>query len=174
MRKRRIPFLNHSTMQKSHYKNPAYGRQRISRPMRIVAPIPKNLASKAKFATKKTMRGDLAPFMSKSFTIWDHFFLLLFPKDSKYLKSLDIWIWEVGAKRPLNGVKKCDGQTNKQTNIRKIWTFLNWNIINFAKVDKGGRGGGNAYPLKVDNLLLFLEPCPNKISILFYCLKYSL
>ena len=36
------------------WKNPAYGRQSISRPMRIVAPIPKNPASKAKFAEKET------------------------------------------------------------------------------------------------------------------------
>ena len=53
--------------------------------------------------------------ISKSFQIWDHFFQLLFPKDSKYLKSLDIGLWKVGPKRPLNGVRKCDGQTHKQT-----------------------------------------------------------
>ena len=34
-------------------KYPAYGRQSISRLMRIVAPIPKNPASKAKFAKKQ-------------------------------------------------------------------------------------------------------------------------
>ena len=33
--------------------------------------------------------------------------------------------------------------------------FLNVNIINFAKVDKGG---GSAYPPKVDNLLCFFNP----------------
>ena len=38
-------------------KNPANGRQSISRPMQIVAPITKNYADKAKF-TKK-MCGDL-------------------------------------------------------------------------------------------------------------------
>ena len=31
------------------------------------------------------------------------------------LKSLDIGLREVGAKRPLNGVRKCDVQTHKQT-----------------------------------------------------------
>ena len=51
-------------------------------------------------------RGDFTPFMSKSFQIWDHFFPLLFPKDSENLKSLDIGLWEVGAKRRLNGVNK--------------------------------------------------------------------
>ena len=36
-------------------------------------------------------------------------------KDSEYLNSLDIGLWEVGAKRPVNGVKKCVGQTDRQT-----------------------------------------------------------
>ena len=27
----------------------------------------------------------------------------------KYLKSFDIGLWEMGAKRLLNGVRKCDG-----------------------------------------------------------------
>ena len=43
-------------------------------------------------------------------------FSITSPKDSKYLESLDIGLWEMGAKRPLNGVRKCDGQTDKQTN----------------------------------------------------------
>ena len=30
----------------------------------------------------------------------------IFPKDSEYLKSLDVGLWEVGAKRRLNGVNK--------------------------------------------------------------------
>ena len=48
----------------------AYGRQSISRPMRIVAPIQKNPASKAKFAEKQiVLRGNFTPFMSKSFEI---------------------------------------------------------------------------------------------------------
>ena len=46
--------------------------------------------------------------------------MLLFPKNSQYLKSLDIGLWEVGAKGPLNGVGKCDGQTDRQTNILTI------------------------------------------------------
>ena len=53
-------------------KNPANGRQSISRPMRIEAPIPKNPDSKAKFAEKrkeKKLPGDFAPFVSKSFQI---------------------------------------------------------------------------------------------------------
>ena len=38
--------------------------------------------------------------------MFDHFFLLLFPKDSESLKILDIRLREVGAKRPLNGISK--------------------------------------------------------------------
>ena len=60
-------------------------------------------------------RGTFTPFMSKSFQIRDHFFPLLFPTDSENLKSFDIGLQEVGAKRPLNGVRKCYGQTDKQT-----------------------------------------------------------
>ena len=50
-------------------KNPPYGRQNISRPMRIVAPIPKVPASKAKFAKKNQMflRGNFTQFLCKSF-----------------------------------------------------------------------------------------------------------
>ena len=38
--------------------------------------------------------------------MWHHFFPLLFPKDSESLKIFDIWLREVGAKRPLNGTSK--------------------------------------------------------------------
>ena len=62
------------------------------------------------------LRGDLTPFMSKSFTIRDHFLPLLIPKDSENLKSLDIGLQEVGAKRRLNGVNKVL-RTHKHTNI---------------------------------------------------------
>ena len=44
--------------------------------------------------------------MSKGIQISDHFFLLVFPKASENLKSLDIGRQEVGAKRRLNGVNK--------------------------------------------------------------------
>ena len=43
--------------------------------------------------------------------MWDHFFPLLFPKDSESLKILDIRLREVGAKRPLNGTSKVNTQT---------------------------------------------------------------
>ena len=42
----------------------------------------------------------------KSFHIWDHFFPLLFPKDSKILKSLEMALWEMDAQRCLNRMNK--------------------------------------------------------------------
>ena len=52
---------------------------------------------------KLFLRSNFTPFISKSFQISDPFFLFLFPKDSKSLKTLDIQLWEVGKKRRLNG-----------------------------------------------------------------------
>ena len=43
----------------------------------------------------------------------DHFFQLLFPKDSESLKILDIRLWEVGAKRPLKGTSKVKNEREK-------------------------------------------------------------
>ena len=60
-------------------------------------------------------RVNFTPFMSKSFQIWDQFFPLLFPKDSKNLKSLNIVLREVGAHKLFKQVRKCDGQTNIRT-----------------------------------------------------------
>ena len=42
----------------------------------------------------------------------DHFLPLLFPKDSKFLKILDIRLWEVWAKRRLNGTSKVNRRTD--------------------------------------------------------------
>ena len=64
--------------------------------------------TKAKSATKKNFffRGDFRPLPNKNVQLLDHFFTLLFPKNSEYLKILDIRLREVGAKRPLNGTSK--------------------------------------------------------------------
>ena len=51
-------------------------------------------------------RGDFRPFLSKTVQIWDPFFPLLFPKDSKSLKLLDIQLREKGAKKRLNDTIK--------------------------------------------------------------------
>ena len=61
------------------------------------------------------MRGDFRPFPNKNVQMLDHFFPLLFPKDSESLKILDIRLWEVGEKRPLNGTFKVNRQTHTQT-----------------------------------------------------------
>ena len=50
----------------------------------------------------------------------DHFFPLLFPKDSESLKILDIRLWEVGAKRPLNGTSKVRNKSEKKKNCAAI------------------------------------------------------
>ena len=123
-------------------KNPAYGRHWFSRPMRIVEPMqwytplkehyqPHQFGRidsftkyqwvrKAKFVLKNFfLCGNFRPLPSKKFQIWDHLFPLLFPKDSEYLKSLDIGLREVGAKRPLNGVNKV-WRTDKHTKQKQI------------------------------------------------------
>ena len=51
------------------------------------------------------LRGNFRPLPSKTVQIWDHFFPLLFPKDSESLKILDIRLREVGAKRLVNGMR---------------------------------------------------------------------
>ena len=61
-------------------------------------------------------RGDFRPFLSKNVQIWDYFFPLLFPKDSEYLKSLDIGIQKVGAKSLFNKEEKM-WRTDKNTGI---------------------------------------------------------
>ena len=61
------------------------------------------------------LRAGLTPFMSKIFQIGDDFFSLLFPKDSKSLKTLGIQLWEVGTKRHLNGTSKVNRHTDTQT-----------------------------------------------------------
>ena len=72
------------------------------------------------------MRGDFRPLPNKNIQILDHFFPLLFPKDSESLKIFDIRLREVGAKRPLNGTSKVNRHTNRQTDRRTdISTYRN-------------------------------------------------
>ena len=52
------------------------------------------------------LHGDFRPFPNKNFQMLDHFFPLLFPKDSESQRILDIRLWEVGAKRPVKGTSK--------------------------------------------------------------------
>ena len=56
--------------------------------------------------------------MIKSFQMWDHFFPFFPPKDSEYLKCLDIGLREVGEQRRLNhGCKVWRTQTNRHTDL---------------------------------------------------------
>ena len=77
---------------------------------------------KAKSAKNKLfLRGDFRPLPNKNVRMLDHFFPLIFPKDSESLKIFDILLREVEAKRPLNGTSKVNrqthGQTDRQTDI---------------------------------------------------------
>ena len=49
--------------------------------------------------------GDCRQFLSKNVQMWDHFFPLLFHKDSKSLKMLDIRLCKGGQKRPFDVLK---------------------------------------------------------------------
>ena len=87
----------------------------------------------------------------------DHFFPLLFPKDSESLKILVIGLREMGAKRRFNGTSKVnrrtDKQTDKQTDIstyRKqrprgpmLWKCLKLQCTYFwGYLIRGNRGHG--------------------------------
>ena len=60
------------------------------------------------------MRGDFRPFPNKNVQMLDHFFLLLFPKDTESQKILDIRFWEVGGKKMFKRYLKSE-QTDTQT-----------------------------------------------------------
>ena len=62
--------------------------------------------------------------LNKIVQIWDHFFPLISPNDSEYLKILDIGLYKVVAKRPLNGVRKCSRQIDKQTKKKTYEHFI--------------------------------------------------
>ena len=86
-----------------------------------------------KSVKKEFCRGDFRPFVSKNIQIWDPFYPLLFPKSSESLKILDIWFWEVGAKRRLNGtlkVNKWKKICKKLFTQRKIWTIFEQQFSN--------------------------------------------
>ena len=82
---------------------------------------------KAKSTKKNTffLRGDFRQLPNINVQMLDHFFPLLFPKDSESLKILDIRLWEVGAKRPLNG-------TSKVKKVREKNFFLRGDFRQFS------------------------------------------
>ena len=81
---------------------------------------PKKIEKKWKKWRKKNffLWRDFQQFSNKNVHIWDHFFPLLFPKDSESVKILDIRLREVGAKRPLNGTSKVNRHTDGHTDRR--------------------------------------------------------
>ena len=77
---------------------------------------------KKKKSIKKTFflrRSHFTPFLSKKVHTWDHFFPLLFPKDSKYLKVWTLDLGKMGEERPFTGVNKV-WRTDKRTKQNKI------------------------------------------------------
>ena len=108
--------------------------------MRIIAPMPKK-----KLTSKAKLHGDFTTFMSKKFQIWDHFSKLLFTKDSDDPKSLDIWLWEVGEKKRLNGVNKWKNPewhippdtwhiTHHTWNLTlDMWNITHWEWLTLSK-----------------------------------------
>jgi hypothetical protein len=79
-------------------------------------------------------RGDFRQFSNKNVQMLDHFFPILFPKDSKSLKILDIRLREVGAKRPIKKTqnRRRPKQVKKKTffcaaildNLKKKCSYL--------------------------------------------------
>ena len=71
----------------------------------------KNLLSKAKFAQKQTflLCSNFTPFVCKSFQIGDHFFPLLFPKDSEPLKVLAVLVLFLAVLALFSGLNRTTG-----------------------------------------------------------------
>ena len=59
-------------------------------------------------------------FQTKMFKSEATSFHYFFAKDSESLKILDIRLWEVEAKRRLNGTSKVNRQTDRQTDRRTL------------------------------------------------------
>ena len=74
------------------------------------------------------MRGKCRPFMSKSFTIWDHFFPLLFPEDSENQNKIGHWTSGSGGKKTFNRSEQMT-KIHKKLFFRVIFTqFLRKNV----------------------------------------------
>ena len=115
--------------------------------------------NETKFCKNFFCRGNFIPFLRKRFKIWDHFFPLLFLKDSENQKSLDNGLWEVGAKRPLNGVRNIN--TKKTLLSKAIFTQKQYFFV---------RQFYTLYYLKISNLRPLLSstfPLGFRIEIFF-------
>ena len=67
---------------------------------------------------KLFLHSNFTPFIRKIFQIWDHFFPLLFAKDSQSVKCLEIWFREMGAKRGIKSTSKVNRHTRTRTHER--------------------------------------------------------
>ena len=86
-------------------KNPAYGRNWISQPMRIVLPIPKNPASKAKFAKKISYFVRLYNTLyEQKFSNLRPFLAITFPQGFRIFEKFGHWTLKQGASRRSSGV----------------------------------------------------------------------
>ena len=86
----------------------------------------------------------------------DHFFLLLFPKDSESLKFLDIQLWEVGGQIHLNGTLKVNTQTNTQIDRQTYAVKAPNKKIDLSRVT----GGGGAKMERGNTFIPFLLTLP--------------
>ena len=74
--------------------------------------------SQKKLTKKNGLPGNFTPLINKSFQTSDHFFPLLFPKDSESHIFLVHPTSGSGAKRRLNGTSKVNTRTDIQTHTR--------------------------------------------------------
>ena len=126
LEKRKKIFQNAKTQKRREIcQNQRYAlRPEVSNPSGSVV---STMFCKAKSSKKNFfLRGDFRPLPNKNVQMLDHFFPLLFPKDSKSLKILYIRLRKVEAKRPLNGTSK----------VKKMWEkkkyFLRGNFRQFS------------------------------------------
>ena len=90
-------------------KNPAYRRQSIFRPMRIVAQIQKDPTSKAKFVKNNTFffcSAMLHLLWEKKYSNLRPLLSISFPQGFRKFNKLGHWTWGSGRKRRLNEVNK--------------------------------------------------------------------
>ena len=93
-------------------------------------------------------------------------FPLLFPKDSESLRLLDIQLWEVWAKRRLNGTSKVNKRTDGQTERRK---HRRSDILTYRKHQPRGP---MLWKYKISSWMLKLK-CRDQLIRNHVCISYS-
>ena len=88
---------------------------------------------------------------NKKIQIRDHFFTLLFLKNSKSHKILDIRLWKVGAKRRSNSTSKVNRHRHRHRHTL-IWTFrLKESFENHLTFER--LIGGSSHHLDMERLI---------------------